>query len=568
MPFIPADNIEPLVAKVADLFRDAEARLLTKLAESVATGIDSPRWAEEQALHLARYRKQAGRVVEQLRRDASRASGDNAFLAALRGQAAALATLGRAITPADAGGRTVDTEAVIRLAGELTRTLDAAAVPILRVTDDAYRKIIADVAHRTILGEATQQQAAQEALNEFARRGITAYADRSGRRIRIEHYVEMSTRTALMNAAVQGHIDRLQEMGTRLVVISDVPQECAKCRPWEGKTVAIDDADVETIDQGRRVPVDGTLAAARAAGLFHPGCRHSLAPWRRNMRSFGETADPEGDKARQRLRYLERQVRAAKREELVALDGPARKAAATKVAAWQARIRDHVASTTAKRQPQRERITGQFRPPAHTPVPAPEPTLRQRLDATPLAESVLRGQQLDRLTQTEQNEIESYALSGSKRINDAMRGDGPMTPEIEQSVRIIRGALAKYPTGEAMRVTREVSGTFYGVTAAAESLDQIVGSSFVEHGFMSTSTRSAAPRRATRPEPIELELLVPAGTPALRLGVLSEIKDEAEALLFDGLRYVVLDAYKLPKEQRRGSRMWHIVAAIIPEENP
>lgn len=68
------------------------------------------------------------------------------------------------------------------------------------------------------------------------------------------------------------------------------------------------------------------------------------------------TADPEGDAARQRLRYLERQTRAAKRVEAVAMDETARKAAAARVRAYQAKIRHHVATTTAKRQPHRERL--------------------------------------------------------------------------------------------------------------------------------------------------------------------------------------------------------------------
>ncbi|MET9329484.1 phage minor capsid protein [Tsukamurella sp. NPDC003166] len=577
MAFVPADQVETLVAKVADLFRNAEARLLARMAESVAKGIDSPRWAEEQQLRLARYRRQSEQTLQQLRRGLNAASGDSAFTAAARGQASALATLGKALTPdAAAAGRTVDTEAVMRLAGELTRTLDSAALPILRVTDDAYRKVIADVAHRTILGEATQQQAAQDALNEFARRGITSFVGRTGRRMRIEHYVEMATRTALMNATAQGHIDRLRDMGTRLVVVSDVPQECAKCRPFEGKVLALDDANMDTIADGQRVQVFGTLAEARSEGLFHPGCRHSIAPWRRNMRSFGETADPQGDKDRQRLRYLERQVRAARREELVALDDEARKAARRKAAAWQARIRQHVASTSAKRQPERERITAQFRPPALTPPPVsrsvaklqtPTAAVRAKFDEVPLAGDVLRGQQSDRLTEHEKGTLESYAGLTSEQTNKALRGQIPMTPEIRERVETIRGALAKYPTAEAMRVTRELDGTTLNLTANAASLDHLIGAQIVEDGFMSTSTRGVAPRRASRPEPIELELLVPPGTPALRLGMLNDFDaGESEALVMDGVTYVILAAYKLPKGEQRGSRMWRILAAIIPKE--
>lgn len=67
-----------------------------------------------------------------------------------------------------------------------------------------------------------------------------------------------------------------------------------------------------------------------------------------------DAEDPEGYGAEQKLRCLERQTRAAKRVESAAMDEPARKAAHAKVAACQAKIRQHVASTSATRQPWRE----------------------------------------------------------------------------------------------------------------------------------------------------------------------------------------------------------------------
>ncbi|MEX5713202.1 phage minor capsid protein [Parafrankia sp. FMc6] len=69
----------------------------------------------------------------------------------------------------------------------------------------------------------------------------------------------------------------------------------------------------------------------------------------------GPTDDPQGDADRQRLRALERKVRAARRLEASAVTPEARKAAAAKVRQGQAAIREHVATSTAKRQPHRER---------------------------------------------------------------------------------------------------------------------------------------------------------------------------------------------------------------------
>jgi hypothetical protein len=100
-----------------------------------------------------------------------------------------------------------------------------------------------------------------------------------------------------------------------------------------------------------------TLDEARAAGLFHCNCRHSVSAYQEGFtKPFGDVADPKGYADTQRLRYLERQTRAAKRVQAAAMDDAAAKAAGVKVRAYQAQIRAHVASTTAKRQPIRERL--------------------------------------------------------------------------------------------------------------------------------------------------------------------------------------------------------------------
>jgi len=69
-----------------------------------------------------------------------------------------------------------------------------------------------------------------------------------------------------------------------------------------------------------------------------------------------DTADSAGDAARQKLRYLERQVRSWKRTQAVALDPAAERKAGAQVRAYQAKIRELVATTSAKRIPAREQV--------------------------------------------------------------------------------------------------------------------------------------------------------------------------------------------------------------------
>jgi hypothetical protein len=98
---------------------------------------------------------------------------------------------------------------------------------------------------------------------------------------------------------------------------------------------------------------------AVAAGLLHPNCRHSLSAYFPGITQVPTgTEDPEGDKARQKLRALERAVRDAKTEAAAALDPAARKRFDAKVRALQAEIRDHLATAPTQlfRQRHREQI--------------------------------------------------------------------------------------------------------------------------------------------------------------------------------------------------------------------
>lgn len=54
---------------------------------------------------------------------------------------------------------------------------------------------------------------------------------------------------------------------------------------------------------------------------------------------------------------------------------------------------------------------------------------------------------------------------------------------------------------------------------------------------------------------------MPAGTPALRLDDLAEIKEEREVLIIDARRYFVI-AVRFDQQRR----MWRIQAAVMEEE--
>jgi hypothetical protein len=247
----------------------------------------------------------------------------------------------------------------------VSRDIGEKARNILRDVLDAYRSVITAAVSRTVTGAQTRRQAAQAAWQQFMARGISGFTDRAGRRWQLSSYVEMAVRTVTQRAAVQGQTDRLAAAGVDLMMVSDAPQECALCRPWEGEilTQGTETGDItvphQLTDEPVTVHVAATLAAAMLAGLFHPNCRHSVSAYLPGVSRPAPkpTADPDGDKARQRQRALERKIRRAKVEEAGALDEDARKAAGRKVRAAQAQLRDHLAAhPELKRLRYREQI--------------------------------------------------------------------------------------------------------------------------------------------------------------------------------------------------------------------
>ena len=75
----------------------------------------------------------------------------------------------------------------------------------------------------------------------------------------------MSTRTAVGRAHVNAKLDGFTTAGEGLVIVSDSPEECPLCRPWEGQILAIDSRGL-----GGDSPATSTVSAATSAGLFHP----------------------------------------------------------------------------------------------------------------------------------------------------------------------------------------------------------------------------------------------------------------------------------------------------------
>jgi len=290
-------------------------------------------------------RSRARRIVSSLQRERDKEIVRMVVAAHAAGAESAARTTGIAATIA-----TVDSEAASRaLVHALSGNLSQADLRILRSADDIYRRVIANVTARGLADEFTRRAAAQAALDMFAEMGITGFTDMAGRNWSLTSYAEMAARTSIHNAARQGVIDGVRATGRDLVMISGSPACCDLCAPWEGQVVSLDGMTTGY----------PTLSDAEADGVFHPGCRHTVAPYVEGLTraDYYQQGDPERYAAEQQQRYLERGLRQWKRREALALDPTQAQLAQNKIGEWRRRLEEHVTKHDLPREREREQIS-------------------------------------------------------------------------------------------------------------------------------------------------------------------------------------------------------------------
>lgn len=346
MPAADPELAAELAKTTLQIYSEAVERLLGIIARRLAAGIDQPGWAEQKLTEQVELRNQAQAIVDQLTADSPTAVTEALTAAYQKGAAEIAATFG-----------TTNQSSLAELVRETITAVQSTHLRILRSVGDIYRQTIAETALPGILtGTATTRQAAQAALNRFANQGVTGFTDTAGRNWQLDSYVEMATRTGAGRAQVAGGLDRLEGQGKDLVIVSNAPAECSKCRPWEGRILSITGTRTgERLSDGRRVVA--SVADARAAGLLHASCRHHLGAYIEGLtKPMTHTADPEGDRLRQEQRRLERGVRQWKRREAVAMSDAERAQARAKVREWQAALKQLVDDNGLKRLRYREQL--------------------------------------------------------------------------------------------------------------------------------------------------------------------------------------------------------------------
>lgn len=343
-----APTVDDLVQALVELYRSLQTRLTADVARALSSGIDDPDWTVTKLAAVTQLRRRTEQVLARMQATSDLQVQQAILLAVQRGSAQAEAELEKlaGIQPPPIPSLT-GSAAVTAMTRELALLLRSTHTQILRWTLDTYRTVVAETGlAATLTGVRTRRQAAQDVWERFLDRGITGFVDKAGRHWELASYVEMAVRTGTQAAMTQAHVDRLRDAGRDLVVVSDSPRECGLCRPWEGQVLLLSGTG--------EAP---SLVAARAAGLFHPNCTHSISLYIPGITPIHRAvSDSAGDEAKQRQRVIERHIRKWKRRSSAAIDPVAVRAAKRKVQQWQAGLRAHIAEHNLKRLSYREQI--------------------------------------------------------------------------------------------------------------------------------------------------------------------------------------------------------------------
>jgi len=195
-----------------------------------------------------------------------------------------------------------------QVAGDMQKAQGA----VWRYMDDIYRQTIYKTGMYMAAGTKTLNQAIDMATKDFLNAGINCIEYKTGRRVNIASYAEMTLRTASQRATFLADGKLRDQWGIHTVVVSAHANTCSKCAPWQGKVLVDDVFSHGTAEEAKELGVL-LLSEAMKAGLLHPNCRHTLTTYFPGITTLPAVPDIEKAKenytAEQEQCALERKIR-------------------------------------------------------------------------------------------------------------------------------------------------------------------------------------------------------------------------------------------------------------------
>lgn len=356
MAKIDKDINEALIEDILQVYADAEIKMLQAVAKRVAKGITTEGWNEQKLKSTQALKNEIEKVLGNTSKLSKKKVSKGIIDAYKKGKADVGGVKGVHETILDELDIPMNLKMLILSTNGL---LDNASFQVLRKSNDAYQQVMANSTTGLLAGTDTRIQASQKMLNEFASKGITTFVDKAGRNWDLGSYAEMCARTVSAHAALQGHIDRQVEVGEDLVKVSTIGTTCPICQRWQGVILSI---------SGNH-PKYHSLDEAKAAGLFHPNCKHTLGMY---IPELDEGTSHEGkvepdpldlnsqsskrNKLIEQQRANERNIRYWKKRQALAITPKEQKKCQEKIKYWQYKNLLHCEKHGLRRQYAREGV--------------------------------------------------------------------------------------------------------------------------------------------------------------------------------------------------------------------
>ncbi|MCD8356266.1 MAG: phage minor capsid protein [Clostridia bacterium] len=334
-----------LAQPIVDLYSELTDELMTAIAEQLASygGMtETAKWKAAKLAQSGSFNRKAAKVIAQRTKICPElivAAVENAAWQAVNEVEPSLQEAARMGIIHDAE-ISADSSVIQMLSMYQQQTENACNLVntvMMYKARDAYTGLvnkIADIANRPeylqILGRRTgavvtgmqsRQTAVRQCIKDFSEKGLPGFVDRSGREWSPEAYINMDIRTTVNNVAHETQFARMDAYGSDLIEISEHAGARPLCAPFQGRLYSRSGKSGVTTDlYGNSITYTSwsSTSYGQPAGLLGINCGHFSNPFFPGLSVKSPPIKNEKNaqtlKLSQKQRYLERRVRASKRE--------------------------------------------------------------------------------------------------------------------------------------------------------------------------------------------------------------------------------------------------------------
>ena len=252
--------------RLVKLFRQAEREIAARLAQLLSETDDKKK---RSIRAIEQEQKAVKKILKELLESSEKEAQllvDHAFNGGLAVAKQELEAAGISEIVVEMGG--VNSRALKVYSEQIYNRLAEVVQQASRTTTDIYQALKVDSAMAGAVGGYDALGTVRRNMQKIsAERGISAIIDKKGRSWTMATYCEMLTRTATAEIFHQAKTNEYLAHGEDLVLVTYHTPTCEKCSPWGGKVLSL-------TGETQGYP---TMAEAKAAGLFHPNCRHTYS---------------------------------------------------------------------------------------------------------------------------------------------------------------------------------------------------------------------------------------------------------------------------------------------------